>query len=367
MEKGLIKGKKELEKILKLMGENKINKSLNNDSIINVVALNNNKKYAVILEGKDYFIKETSSQNEKIYVDEFQYIGGLQNKNKHKFESYQDALKRLNLLVHSINESIGYVKNVDIINNDFIISENKRYVLKQKKTKEPTVDFQEPTRQVAPQKTEDPKASDFKGDDEMGDDEMDTEVSFDDEMGDDEMDDLDIDEEDDIKMIQKLTGKLGQKLRSVQNLDSQTLKWVSKSILSAIDMDLMDRKDKQDLIKTIKKKIKKQEDDDSEYNSIAPYKGFGSKKIDNNDEDLLLGKEKIGFSKYTNNMGENENIDDLIDFDVDLSDFDVDLSDIETTPARPMVKPNPMVKPSKEPFRPKRKHKVKPKASDNEY
>jgi hypothetical protein len=55
-----------------------------------------------------------------------------------------------------------------------------------------------------------------------------------------------------LKGIQKLTGKLGEKLRDHQeDMKSDDLKYVVNSVLSAIDLDKMDDKDKEDIISTI--------------------------------------------------------------------------------------------------------------------
>jgi hypothetical protein len=86
-------------------------------------------------------------------------------------------------------------------------------------------------------------------------------------MGDDMMpDDMDMDEPMDdpmggegegdegpvtLKQVQKLTGKLGQKLRayaSEQEMTSEDVKYVLNSILSAVDLNLLDETDKEDIL-----------------------------------------------------------------------------------------------------------------------
>jgi hypothetical protein len=54
-----------------------------------------------------------------------------------------------------------------------------------------------------------------------------------------------------LKQVQKLTGKLGQKLRayaSEQEMTSEDVKYVLNSILSAVDLNLLDETDKEDII-----------------------------------------------------------------------------------------------------------------------
>jgi hypothetical protein len=54
-----------------------------------------------------------------------------------------------------------------------------------------------------------------------------------------------------LKQVQKLTGKLGQKLRayaSEQEMTSEDVKYVLNSILSAVDLNLLDDTDKEDIL-----------------------------------------------------------------------------------------------------------------------
>ena len=74
-------------------------------------------------------------------------------------------------------------------------------------------------------------------------------------MGDEE--DIDSDEEVgpmSLKMIQKLTGKLSQKIRSLdkdKGMDSQDIKYVINSIISAIDMKNLDDDDREEIVDKI--------------------------------------------------------------------------------------------------------------------
>ena len=90
--------------------------------------------------------------------------------------------------------------------------------------------------------------------DEEGEEEMDLDMDLD--MGDEE-EDLDVmgtegDEEEMegfMKPIQKLTGKLGQKLRDVaEELGSADIKYVLNSIISAVELDNLDEEDREDVL-----------------------------------------------------------------------------------------------------------------------
>jgi len=76
---------------------------------------------------------------------------------------------------------------------------------------------------------------------------------------DQEMDDQE--EEVSIKAIQKLTGKLGQKLRTIdsqEGLTSEDIKYVLNSIISAVDLDKLSEEDKEDILDNF-------EEDEIEY------------------------------------------------------------------------------------------------------
>ena len=77
------------------------------------------------------------------------------------------------------------------------------------------------------------------------------------DMGDEDMDDEDMDDEEDegvnFKMIQKLTGKLAQKIRTFMEdeeneMSSKDIKYVINSIVSAIDLDALEDDDLDEII-----------------------------------------------------------------------------------------------------------------------
>lgn len=239
---------KNLQRMRELMGNKK---PINESKLISAVELikksPDGKFYGVVRENKKYFIKESSDGSN------FDFIGGVANKGKHQFESYEQAVRRLNLMV----------EDTDVLRPDLI--EEKRFVIKSKKKSEPssdTFDF------GGSEKGGDESLDfDFGGDSEGGDSEESDSLDFDfggdsEERGDDSLDiDLDSedsdedlsDEDDPIKGIQKMTGKLGQKIRDTEDLSSDTMKWVAKSIISALDLDAMDSEDKKDIIRAVKK------------------------------------------------------------------------------------------------------------------
>ena len=251
--------------------------------------------YAIVRENKKYFIKSTKTK-ENLKESDFNYIGGIQNKTKKSFNSFSDVTKHLNLMFEEINNHSN-VDNVNILESDLL--NEKKYILKLKKPKT------EPAPAPAP--VEDEFGGEEGGDEfdfgtegEEGGDEFDfdaegeggDEFDFDvegeegeveefgaeGEEGGDEFDfdaegeggeefdfdaegeggeELDVELDDDlegssIKDIQSTTGVLGQQIRDTEDISSDMQKWVAKSVLSALDLDNMDVKDKQDIINTVK-------------------------------------------------------------------------------------------------------------------
>jgi hypothetical protein len=121
--------------------------------------------------------------------------------------------------------------------------------------------------------------------DDMGDEDMGMEDDMVDDMGDEEEEidvDVDVEGEMSIKPIQKLTGKLGQKLRDfADELESDDIKYVLNSIISAVDLDKLSMEDKDDITSRF-------EDDDEEY-------GMEDKMdIDVSDEEFEMGDDEMG-------------------------------------------------------------------------
>jgi len=236
---------KDLQRMRELMGNRK---PINESKLVSAVELikksPDGKFYGVVRENKKYFIKESTDGSN------FDFIGGVANKNKHQFESYEHAVRILNLML----------EDTDVLTPDLI--EEKKFVIKTKKKSEPATDFDFGGGEGGGNETPD---FDFGGDAEGG-DTPDFDFGGGDEGGDSEEvdfgggDDLDLeggddelsDEDDPIKSIQKMTGKLGQKIRDTEDISSDMSKWVAKSVLSALDLDGMDNEDKKDLIRTIK-------------------------------------------------------------------------------------------------------------------
>ena len=115
---------KDLQRMRELMGNRK---PINESKLVSAVELikksPDGKFYGVVRENKKYFIKESTDGSN------FDFIGGVANKNKHQFESYEHAVRILNLML----------EDTDVLTPDLI--EEKKFVIKTKKRSEPATDF----------------------------------------------------------------------------------------------------------------------------------------------------------------------------------------------------------------------------------
>jgi hypothetical protein len=101
-----------------------------------------------------------------------------------------------------------------------------------------------------------------------------------------------------LKQVQKLTGKLGQKLRayaSEQEMTSEDVKYVLNSILSAVDLNLLDETDKEDILSRF------ESEEGSEEGSSYDEIGMEPTEPDTSDLDMggeITAEPEVGESDY---------------------------------------------------------------------
>lgn len=186
-----------------------------------------NGVYGIVKEKDGYYVKKGLNENT------LDYIGGMFMKNKNKFHSYSEALKRLDYIQgqESLNEETKYVLKV-----------NKPTTPTESPMSQPAMDAPAPDAAPPTPETGDaPSPDDMETSPDMGDTGMGDET----DMGDTGMES----EDDYLKTIQKLTGKLGQKLRGFQDkLEGNDVKYVINSVLSALDLDKLEMNDKEEIL-----------------------------------------------------------------------------------------------------------------------
>ena len=272
--------------------------------------------YEIVREKSGYIIKKGLNEGELDYIEPM--------KNRRYFPSYSQALKRFNLLVKEMNS---------IHENDEEISlfgEQKKYVLKtpdtEKKKTEVSSDIEnvpapmpasepitEPTDMSMGQSV-DPFAS--SGDDEtMGSDEFDSEeedfggeqdTDFDDQEMEDDSEPKEKGGKVSFKHIQKLVGRLGQKIRQynseVKELSQQDTKYIINSILSALDLSVLSEDD----VEQIMDKFDSAEGDEDMSSDEESFDDFDS---ENSGEESFSDTEETpeemgeGYNELLGNLG----------------------------------------------------------------
>jgi hypothetical protein len=211
------------------------------------IGLADGNGYEIVKERQGYIIKKVVAEGTTDYIEPM--------KNRKYYSSYSQAFKRLNLLAAELNRINENEEGVSLY------GEQKKIVLK---TPKPAADAEvaaappaEPPAVPSPElppspdaeapAAEDPGMDDMPADDMPADDmggemEMDTEVDIE-EPG--------AEEKVTFKTIQKLTGKLTQKIRTLDNeegMTSENVKYVINMVLSSLDLGVLSEEDKEDIL-----------------------------------------------------------------------------------------------------------------------
>jgi hypothetical protein len=257
-----LQGTEKINRILEL-STYKLNipKSINEDKSLEYSkVLADGNKYHIIKEKSGYVIKKGLNESTSEYIEPI--------KNRKYYSSYSQALKRLNLITKEVNVNEGYVGNLSLFNENEKI-DGKKYILKYGETNEQEVEI--PAAPVAPTAPQTPPpAGELPAPaPEVGVEEpvaieepMDGEMEIEEPMG-TEMEEKGGEDVVTFKTIQKLTGKLAQKIRSFTSdeeneMSSQDVKYVINSILSALDLDLLEPEDAEEIMS----KFEGQEDEE---------------------------------------------------------------------------------------------------------
>ena len=211
------------------------------------ISLADGNNYQIVRERQGYIIKKTISESETDYIEPM--------KNRKYYSSYSQALKRLNLVAGELNRLNENEEGVSLY------GEQKKFTLKTPKPAPAPMDMA-PAAPAAPPSVPSPELPPSPmGGEEMPMDDMGGEEMPMDDMGGEEMDvDIDVDAEEGgesmdekitFKTIQKLTGKLTQKIRTLDNEDGMTsedVKYVINMVLSALDLTSLSEEDKEDIM-----------------------------------------------------------------------------------------------------------------------
>jgi hypothetical protein len=222
------------------------------------ISLADGHKYEIVKERQGYIIKKTISESETEYIEPM--------KNRKYYSSYSQAFKRLNLVAGELNRLNENEEGVSLY------GEQKKFTLKTPKPapapemETPMAPPAEPPAVPAPELPPSP----IEGGEEMGMEDMGPEgedmgmesPEIEDVETDVEIEEPSGDEGDTVtfKTIQKLTGKLTQKIRTLdsqEGMTSEDIKYVINMVLSSLELSSLSEEDKEDI-------MSKFEEDDTE-------------------------------------------------------------------------------------------------------
>jgi hypothetical protein len=221
------------------------------------ISLADGNNYQIVRERQGYIIKKTISESETDYIEPM--------KNRKYYSSYSQALKRLNLVAGELNRLNENEEGLSLY------GEQKKFTLKTPKAAAPAAPaapaMEAPMAPPSVPSPELPPAPggdmggeempmDDMGGEEMGDEDINVDVDVEDEGGEDQEDQVTF------KTIQKLTGKLTQKIRTLDNeegMTSEDIKYVINMVISALDLNSLSEEDREDIM------TKFEEDETEDY------------------------------------------------------------------------------------------------------
>jgi len=253
-------GQNKLSRIMEIARFNevipsKINETSNSEYSI---SLSDGYKYEIVKERQGYIIKKNINESEADYIEPM--------KNRKYYSSYSQALKRLNLLTKEVNRINEQEEETSLF------GEQKKFTLKlPTPAPAPEVAAAPPAEPPAVPSPELPPSPDMGADTgmsadmgmgaDMGGEDVNVDMNAD--MGGEDVnvdvnDDMAVDagsedseEQVTFKTIQKLTGKLTQKIRTLDNEDGMTsedIKYVINMVLSSLELSTLSEEDKEDII-----------------------------------------------------------------------------------------------------------------------
>jgi hypothetical protein len=303
-----LEGADKLKRIMEIatyrMPLNNINENVSEYSI----NLPDGMDYHIVKEKQGYIIKKGVNESTLDYMEPM--------KNRKYFSSYSQALRKLNLIIKESNEINGQNEEVKLF------GEQKKFVLKTPTPPTPEV--------VAPAVPAEPMAlpapelpmDDMGGDDELDlgmDTELDLDVPAEKPMTGGE----DMEERVSFKVIQKLTGKLTQKMRALEDqegMSSEDIKYVINMVLSALDLTKLDPEDMEDI-------MSKFEDVEVDVEMDSDMGGEPEMDLDFEDEvSMEEPMEGMGSEDYDYNSVRESNIDKVLSKYFEVTDSEVELS-----------------------------------------
>jgi len=292
-----LQGMDKINRILEIARYNESSQNVNESKADYTIQLADGKFYGIVNEKNGYIVKSGINESE------MEYREPMQNRKYHK--SYSQAMKQINLLAGELNRIHEHTENINMI------GEQKKFVLKTPESKMSDMgDAPEalPSPEPAPEEGGEDLDLGLDLDTPEGEEELDLDMDLgDDDLGDDLPEPKGDDDEDvSFKMIQKLTGKLGQKLRTLDSQDglsSEDIKYVLNSVISAVNLENLSEEDLEDVLANF-------EDEEIDYGVEGELDiEAGDDEGDELDLDLDMGEEPVGDEE----LGEGYGIEEVVD------------------------------------------------------
>ena len=264
--------------------------------------------YHIIKEKQGYIIKKGLNESTLDYIEPM--------RNRKYYSSYSQALKKLNLIVKETNELNGETEEVKLF------GEQKKFVLKT-----PTPPAPEAVAPAVPAEPAALPAPELPMDDMGGGDEldlgMDAELDLDVPAEEPMTGGEDMEERVSFKVIQKLTGKLTQKMRALEDqegMSSEDIKYVINMVLSALDLTKLEPEDMEDI-------MSKFEDVEADVEMDSDMGGEPEMDLGFEDEvSMEEPMEGMGSEDYDFNSVRESKIDKVLSKYFEVTDSEVQLS-----------------------------------------
>ena len=289
-----LQGMDKINRILEIARYNETSQNVNESRADYTIQLADGKFYGIVNEKNGYIVKSGINESE------MEYREPMQNRKYHK--SYSQAMKQINLLAGELNRIHEHDENIDII------GEQKKFVLKTPEAKMSDMgDAPEalPTPEPAPEEGGEDLDLDLDLDTPEGEEELDLDMDLGDDLP--EPEGVEGEEEDiSFKVIQKLTGKLGQKLRTLdsqEGLSSEDIKYVLNSVISAVNLENLTEEDLEDVLANF-------EDEEIDYGVEGELDiEAGDEEGDELDLNLDMEEEPVSDEE----LGEGYGIEEVVD------------------------------------------------------
>jgi truncated hemoglobin YjbI len=303
-----LEGADKLKRIMEIATYRMPLTSINEKASEYSINLSDGMDYHIVKEKQGYILKKGINESTLDYMEPM--------KNRKYFSSYAQALRKLNLIIKENNELNGQSEELKLF------GEQKKFVLKTPTPPAPEVVTPEvPAEPMALPAPELPM-NDMGGDDEL-DLGMDTELDLDVPAEEPITGGEDMEERVSFKVIQKLTGKLTQKMRALEDqegMSSEDIKYVINMILSALDLTKLDPEDMEDI-------MSKFEDVEADVEMDSDMGGETEMDLDFEDEvSMEEPMEGMGSEDYDYNSVRESNIDKVLSKYFEVTDSEVELS-----------------------------------------